>query len=56
MELLGRRVAVLADGPREAGSHEIRWEPTGLPAGLYVVRVRTSHNLLIQTQRITLVR
>jgi hypothetical protein len=42
---LGRRVAVLLDGPLGAGDHELRWagrDEAGapLPAGVYVVRAR----------------
>lgn len=36
---LGRRVAVLHDGPAAAGRHEVRWRPTGASAGVYLVRV-----------------
>ena len=37
-DVLGRRVAVLADGPLAAGQHRLRFEADGLPSGLYVVR------------------
>ena len=30
---LGRRVALLADGPMPAGAHVLRWEAKGLPGG-----------------------
>ncbi len=38
-DLLGRRVAVLADGPHAAGAHAARLDAGALPSGLYVVRV-----------------
>jgi hypothetical protein len=53
-DLLGREVAVLADGPMEAGRHRARFDGRGLPAGLYVVRLTA--NEFIGTARITLLR
>jgi hypothetical protein len=38
-DALGRRVAVLADGWREAGTHEIAFETGGLAPGVYLVRL-----------------
>ena len=38
-DVLGRRVAVLHDGPLTAGAHQIVVEAQGLPSGVYVVRV-----------------
>lgn len=38
-DALGRRVAVLHDGPLAAGDHTITFEGAGLPGGLYLVRV-----------------
>ncbi|WP_420454363.1 T9SS type A sorting domain-containing protein [Rubrivirga sp.] len=38
-DVLGREVAVLADGPRGAGADRVTWTPTGLPAGLYLARL-----------------
>ena len=36
---LGRRVAVLHDGPMEGGAHALVFDGSALPAGVYVVRV-----------------
>jgi hypothetical protein len=38
-DLLGRRVAVLADGVAGGGTQQLRWSPVGLPSGAYVLRV-----------------
>lgn len=38
-DLLGREVAVLAEGARPPGRHEARLEGGGLPSGVYVVRL-----------------
>ncbi|MDX1531898.1 MAG: T9SS type A sorting domain-containing protein [Rhodothermales bacterium] len=38
-DVLGRRVAVLADGPAPAGESRVGFEVGALPAGLYLVRV-----------------
>lgn len=41
-DALGRRVAVLADGPRGAGSHDVTFSGGSLPPGLYLVRLTAS--------------
>jgi len=41
IDVTGRRVAVLADGPRAAGPHTVRWVPGRVPAGVYWLRVDT---------------
>ncbi len=38
-DVLGREVAVLVDGPLEAGEHHVVFEATGLAAGTYVYRL-----------------
>ncbi|MEM8558005.1 MAG: T9SS type A sorting domain-containing protein [Bacteroidota bacterium] len=53
-DVLGRRVAVLHDGPLGAGTHALTFEATQLPAGVYVVRV-TGDELAL-TRRVTLAR
>ncbi|HYE96954.1 MAG TPA: M14 family zinc carboxypeptidase, partial [Rubricoccaceae bacterium] len=40
-DVLGRRVAVLADGPHAAGRHVVAFEAGALPAGVYVARLTT---------------
>lgn len=35
--LLGQRVALLVDGPRAAGYHDVPWHATGNPAGVYLL-------------------
>ena len=37
-DVLGRRVAVLADGAYAAGTYRVRFEAGHLPSGLYLVR------------------
>lgn len=38
----GRRVAILADGTRAAGTHELAWDATGFAGGTYFCRLRFS--------------
>ena len=52
-DALGRRVAVLAEGPEAAGVHEAALT-TGLPAGTYVVRFTAGEQTW--TERVTVVR
>ncbi|HLA63483.1 MAG TPA: T9SS type A sorting domain-containing protein, partial [Rhodothermales bacterium] len=54
LDLLGRRVAVLHEGPAAAGTHRARWEPNGSPAGVYVVRLSGGGEQAVR--RVTLIR
>ena len=51
---LGQRVAVLATGPRAAGTHDITVRADGLAAGVYVVRLTAGGTS--QTRTLTVVR
>jgi len=39
--LLGQRVATLVDAVQAAGTHEVRFDASGLPSGMYVCRITT---------------
>lgn len=57
-DVLGRQVAILADGQAEAGRRELVVEASTLPAGLYVVRatVRTDRGAVqVFTQRVSVI-
>lgn len=53
-DALGRRVALLQDGPVAAGPHPFTFDARGLPSGLYVVRAVTGQGMA--TRRLTLLR
>lgn len=53
-DALGRRVAVLHDGPMAAGEHPLTFDAARLPAGLYVVRAQAGS--FVTTRRVTIVR
>ena len=53
-DAVGRRVAVLVDGPVAAGPHEVGWDASGWPSGAYVVRATTPGGPL--TARLTVLR
>jgi uncharacterized protein (DUF362 family) len=41
-DMHGRRVDILAEGWRQAGSHSVRWYPGRLAAGMYIARLSSS--------------
>ncbi|NNF58618.1 MAG: T9SS type A sorting domain-containing protein [Rhodothermaceae bacterium] len=53
-DLLGCRVAVLADGPLEAGRHVLHWNAEGMASGVYPYGIRAEG--VRQTQRSTVLR
>ncbi len=57
-DVLGRRVAVLAEGQHEAGHHTVRWDAAGLASGTYLLRATVTSgagtDALLLTQRATL--
>ncbi len=53
-DVLGREVAVLAEGAVEAGSHSAAFDASGLPAGVYVYRLAVGAT--VETGRMTVVR
>jgi hypothetical protein len=54
-DVLGRRVATIADGRREGGFHRVRWEAgRGLPSGTYFLRLRAGEQT--RTQKLPVVR
>jgi len=53
-DVLGRRVATLADGQEEAGRHTARLGAGPLPSGTYFVRMRADD--FRKTRRVTVVR
>ena len=55
-DVLGRRVAVLWDGPLAAGAHALRLDGAALPAGLYVVRAEANVGGAVGSQRLVLTR
>ncbi len=53
-DVLGREVAVLAEGERAPGVHAVAVDGTGLPSGRYLVQLEA--NGTVQTQAFTLLR
>ena len=47
-DMLGREVAVLVDGPVEAGAYEAVLDAGGLPAGTYLLRLTAEHGVLVR--------
>ncbi len=55
-DVLGREVAVLADGALAAGRHDLRLDGRGLPAGVYLVRAEAGGGARRTSARITRLR
>ena len=52
-DMLGRRVASLADGVLPAGRHELEWTPSQVPAGTYAVMLVAGSGREIRTLVVT---
>lgn len=54
LDVLGRVVTVVEDGPQPAGPHQALWPTDGVPAGLYLVRLDAAGT--VETRPVTVVR
>ncbi|MEL7364114.1 MAG: T9SS type A sorting domain-containing protein, partial [Bacteroidota bacterium] len=48
-DLMGREVAVLAEGVQPAGTQTLRWAAAGLASGVYLVRVQSAAGVATRT-------
>ncbi len=53
-DLLGREVAMLVNGRKSAGTHEVNFDASELSSGVYIYRLEAGS--FIQTQRMTLIK
>ena len=53
-DALGRRAAVLIDDQLTSGTHDVRWDAFGLPAGIYLLRLSAGETS--SSRRVTVVR
>jgi hypothetical protein len=54
VDIIGRRVAELVDGVLPAGTHSVRFDASGLPSGVYLVRLEAGNMVL--NQKVTLLK
>jgi hypothetical protein len=54
-DVLGREIAVLAEGARPAGTEEVTWDAAALPTGLYVSQLRVN-GAVVGTRKMQLIR
>jgi hypothetical protein len=43
---LGRRVALLQNGPRNSGTHQVTFDATNLSSGVYFYRLKTEAGII----------
>ncbi|MCB0570028.1 MAG: DUF4331 family protein [Phaeodactylibacter sp.] len=48
----GKRLSVLADGWQSVGQHEVQWDASSYPAGIYFVRILDGQGRLLQVQKL----
>jgi len=53
-DVLGREVAVLADGSKGPGFHEIQWGASAMASGMYFYRLVAGER--VETRRMVLIR
>ena len=53
-DLLGREVAILVEGEKDAGVYRTQWNAKGVPSGIYLCRLQTSQ--YEQTQKMLMVK
>ena len=53
-DILGQQVALLADGVRDSGTHEIVWDAQDIPGGVYFSRLNANGHLM--TRKMVLVK
>ena len=51
-DVLGRQINVLAEGTREAGTHEVVFEASRLPSGTYLVQLVTPQGSFVQMMQL----
>ena len=50
----GSKVETIVNKRMQSGSHQIHWDASGLPSGIYFVKALTSFNA--KTQKVTLIK
>ena len=53
LDLLGRPVATLVDGPLDAGDHTVRFDASRLAAGVYVCRMQAGEQVMVRRMIVT---
>ena len=53
-DIAGRNVATLVNGPIQAGTHEVRWDASIMPSGVYFTELISGNNR--QTQKMVLLK
>jgi hypothetical protein len=53
-DVVGREIAVLVDGKREAGVHEVSFDASALSSGVYLYKLQAGE--FVQSRKLVLVR
>ena len=52
-DILGREVTTLVQEEKEAGTHTVRWDASGLPSGIYMCRLQAQGNVATRKMILT---
>ena len=51
-DVLGKEIATLVDGERNAGTYSVNWDASGLPSGVYFYRMKAGD--FVDTKKLVL--
>jgi hypothetical protein len=53
-DIIGREITTLVDGFQEAGTHEVRFDASNIPSGVYLYRITSG--TFAETKKLVLIK